>query len=47
MVAMGEFNDDAKTDLVIPNNERDQVLILEQNDWKWQNYLHVNKDKKL
>lgn len=38
MVAMGEFNSDDKTDLVIPNNERDQVLILEQNDWP------VNKD---
>jgi len=32
MVAMGEFNSDDKTDLVIPNNERNQVLILEQND---------------
>ena len=38
MVAMGEFNSDDRTDLVIPNNERNQVLILEQNDWR------VNKD---
>ena len=32
-VSLGEFNSDDKSDLVIPNYERDVILILEQDDW--------------